>query len=51
MVGGLFYFNYPGATGLTSGAIFGRLAGRSAALAGKGMTAATETHGNSHRTK
>jgi tricarballylate dehydrogenase len=35
MVGGLFYFNYPGATGLTSGAVFGRLAGRSAALAAK----------------
>ena len=35
MVGGLFYFNYPGSTGLTSGAIFGRLAGKSAALAAK----------------
>jgi tricarballylate dehydrogenase len=35
MVGGLFYFNYPGATGLTSGAIFGRLAGKNAALAAK----------------
>ena len=33
MVGGLFYFNYPGSTGLTSGAVFGRLAGRSAAQA------------------
>ena len=31
MVGGLFYFNYPGASGLTSGAVFGRLAGRTAA--------------------
>jgi tricarballylate dehydrogenase len=31
LVGGLFYFNYPGGTGLTSGAVFGRLAGRSAA--------------------
>jgi tricarballylate dehydrogenase len=31
MVGGLFYFNYPGASGITSGAVFGRLAGRSAA--------------------
>jgi tricarballylate dehydrogenase len=31
MVGGLFYFNYPGGTGLTSGAVFGRIAGRSAA--------------------
>jgi len=31
MVGGIFYFNYPGASGLTSGAVFGRLAGLSAA--------------------
>ena len=31
MVGGLFYFNYPGGTGLTSGAVFGRIAGLSAA--------------------
>lgn len=30
MVGGIFYFNYPGASGLTSGAVFGRLAGASA---------------------
>src|SRR5512147_2616659 len=27
LVGGLFYFNYPGGTGLTSGAVFGRRAG------------------------
>lgn len=31
MVGGIFYFNYPGASGLTSGAVFGRLAGGTAA--------------------
>ncbi len=31
LVGGLFYFNYPGGTGLTSGAVFGRLAGSGAA--------------------
>jgi len=31
MVGNLFHDNYPGGTGLTSGAVFGRLAGRSAA--------------------
>ncbi|MDC0238722.1 FAD-binding protein, partial [Gammaproteobacteria bacterium] len=31
IVGGLFYFNYPGGTGLTSGSVFGRLAGRNAA--------------------
>jgi tricarballylate dehydrogenase len=35
MLGGLFYFNYPGATGLTSGAVFGRIAGRSAARAAR----------------
>ena len=35
MVGGLFYFNYPSGTGLVSGAVFGRLAGRGAALAAK----------------
>ncbi len=31
LVGDLFYFNYPGGTGLTSGAVFGRLAGAGAA--------------------
>ena len=31
MMGGLFYDNYPGGSGLTSGAVFGRKAGRSAA--------------------
>lgn len=31
LVGGLFYSNYPGGSGLTSGAVFGRLAGRTAA--------------------
>ncbi|MET3792907.1 FAD-binding protein [Aquamicrobium terrae] len=31
LVGGLFYFNYPGGTGLMAGAVFGRLAGTSAA--------------------
>ena len=30
LVGGLFYFNYPGGTGLMSGAVFGRIAGRAA---------------------
>jgi tricarballylate dehydrogenase len=32
MVGGLFHYNYPLGTGLMSGAVFGRIAGRSAAL-------------------
>lgn len=31
LVGGLFYFNYPGGTGLMSGAVFGKLAGATAA--------------------
>ena len=35
LVGGLFYFNYPGGSGLTSGAVFGRIAGASAGRAGK----------------
>jgi len=30
LVGGIFYFNYPGGTGLTSGAVFGRIAGTNA---------------------
>jgi tricarballylate dehydrogenase len=33
LVGGIFYFNYPGGSGLTSGSVFGRLAGRSAGTA------------------
>jgi tricarballylate dehydrogenase len=31
MIGGIFYQNYPGGSGLSSGAIFGKLAGASAA--------------------
>jgi precorrin 3B synthase CobZ len=34
MLGGLFYGNYPGGSGLTSGAVFGRKAGREAARRG-----------------
>jgi tricarballylate dehydrogenase len=30
MVGGIFYFNYPGGTGLMAGAVFGKIAGGSA---------------------
>jgi len=33
MLGGLFYINYPGGSGLTAGSVFGRIAGRSAAHA------------------
>ena len=30
LVGGIFYHNYPGGTGLTSGVVFGKLSGDSA---------------------
>ena len=33
LVGGIFYFNYPGGSGLTNGAVFGKIAGASAAKA------------------
>jgi tricarballylate dehydrogenase len=33
LVGGIFYFNYPGGTGLTNGAVFGRIAGTGAGRA------------------
>lgn len=33
IVGGIFYFNYPGGSGLTNGSVFGRIAGRTAASA------------------
>ena len=37
LVGGLFYFNYPGGTGLMAGSVFGRIAGSSAGkVAGNG---------------
>ena len=32
LVGGLFYHNYPGGTGLMSGSVFGRIAGMNAAV-------------------
>jgi tricarballylate dehydrogenase len=31
LVGGIFWFNYSGGSGLTSGSVFGRIAGISAA--------------------
>jgi tricarballylate dehydrogenase len=31
MTAGVFYFNYPGSSGLTNGTVFGRIAGRNAA--------------------
>ncbi|MGO8868269.1 MAG: FAD-dependent tricarballylate dehydrogenase TcuA [Alphaproteobacteria bacterium] len=36
LVGDIFYFNYPGGTGLMSGAVFGKIAGTSAAAAASG---------------
>lgn len=33
LVGGLFYFNYPGGTGLMAGAVFGKIAGTTAGKA------------------
>ena len=41
MVGGLFYFNYPGGSGLTSGAVFGRIAGANAAAHVAGQSTGT----------
>ena len=43
LVGGLFYFNYPGGTGLMSGAVFGRIAGACA-----GARAVNNRHPDSH---
>ncbi|HEX2334763.1 MAG TPA: FAD-binding protein, partial [Burkholderiales bacterium] len=34
LVGGIFWFNYPGGSGLTNGSVFGCIAGRNAAKAG-----------------
>ena len=31
LVGGLFYFNYPGGAGLMAGSVFGKIAGENAA--------------------
>jgi tricarballylate dehydrogenase len=36
LVGGLYYFNYPGSTGLMAGAVFGRIAGREGARHAQG---------------
>jgi tricarballylate dehydrogenase len=40
IVGGFFYFNYPSGTGLTTGAVMGRIAGASAAKTTAGNIAA-----------
>ena len=39
LVGGLFWFNYPGGSGLTAGTVFGRRAGRAATRDPVGATA------------
>jgi tricarballylate dehydrogenase len=39
MVGGIFYFNYPGGTGLTNGSVFGRIAGTTAGSRARGQNA------------
>ena len=39
MVGGIFYFNYPGGTGLTNGSVFGRIAGTTAGARARGSNA------------
>ena len=44
MVGGIFYFNYPGGTGLTNGAVFGRIAGASAGARARGQQRLTARH-------
>jgi tricarballylate dehydrogenase len=42
MVGGIFYHNYPGGTGLMSGAVFGRIAGSEAGRAALRLNAHRE---------
>jgi tricarballylate dehydrogenase len=37
LVGGIFYFNYPGGTGLANGAAFGRIAGARAGERARGV--------------
>ncbi|PKY05848.1 succinate dehydrogenase/fumarate reductase flavo protein [Aspergillus campestris IBT 28561] len=44
MMGGLFYSNYPGGSGLTSGAVFGRRAGKAAAAAAHKRGSRREVH-------
>jgi len=39
LVGGIFFHNYPGGTGLTSGAVFGKISGESAASFAAGRPA------------
>jgi succinate dehydrogenase/fumarate reductase flavoprotein subunit len=39
LVGGLFFHDYPGGSGLTAGAVYGRRAGRAAAAAAEALSA------------
>ncbi len=39
LVGGIFYFNYPGSSGLMAGSVFGRIAGQEAAIFAKSKVA------------
>jgi tricarballylate dehydrogenase len=38
MVGGIYYYNYPGGSGLTSGLVMGREAGKSAGARARGLS-------------
>ena len=40
MVGGLFYHNYPGGSGLSAGMVFGKLSGTSAGIDAKALKTA-----------
>jgi tricarballylate dehydrogenase len=43
MVGGIYYHNYPGGSGLVSGLVMGRVAGRSAAERARALSVVAET--------
>ncbi|HEY2073344.1 MAG TPA: FAD-dependent tricarballylate dehydrogenase TcuA [Gaiellaceae bacterium] len=43
MVGGIYYYNYPGGSGLVSGLVMGRAAGRSAGERARSLAATAET--------
>jgi tricarballylate dehydrogenase len=48
MVGGLFYHNYPGGSGLTAGSVFGRRAGRAAGQASASYRQTTSEDESAH---
>jgi tricarballylate dehydrogenase len=43
MVGGIYYYNYPGGSGLVSGLVMGRAAGRTASERARALSAVAET--------